>query len=132
MLIVQFNAQKNKDNIRTLIEDWKDKADIIFIREPEIFSMREEYFISGDSRLYILYQPEIKETRKIRVIILVATRKDIRADMRIDLTCNKDMLVMDIQEKDNKKKKGKKIRIVNVYNQRESGRILDKVIWDRV
>lgn len=96
MLIVQCNAQKNKDNIRILIDDWKDKADIILIQEPEIFSIREEAFISGDSKLYTLYQPEIKETRKIRVIILVTTRKDIRADTRTDLICNRDMLVMDI------------------------------------
>jgi hypothetical protein len=103
MLIVQFNVQKNKNNVRILIKDWKDKADIILIQELEMFSIREEAFISGDSRLYTLYQREIKETKKIRIITLI-TRKDIRADMRTDLMCNKDMLVMDIQEKTKEKK----------------------------
>jgi hypothetical protein len=45
MLIVQFNAYKNKNNVRTFIEDWKDKADIILIQEPDIFKIREETFI---------------------------------------------------------------------------------------
>lgn len=50
--------------------------------------------------------------------------------MRTNLICNRDMLVMDIQEKTKENQQEEKIWIVNVYNQQDSGRILDKVSWD--
>lgn len=104
MIIVQFNAYKNKDNIRTFIEDWKETANMILNQESKIFSIREETFISEENRLYILYKPEIRETTDIRVITLVIRKKNMRAHMRPDLLCNGDIVVMDIQEKEKDKK----------------------------
>jgi hypothetical protein len=107
------------------------KAYMILLQESEIFSIRDETFISGDSKLYMLYQPKIKESKVITVIILIIREKNIRTDMRMDLLCTKDMLVMDIQEK-TKGKWGKKVWIINVHNQKESGRILGKVNWRKI
>lgn len=57
-----------------------------------------------NSRLYTLYQLEIKEIQNIRVIILITRKKNIKADMKTDLICNKDMLLMDVQKKTKNKK----------------------------
>lgn len=82
--------------------DQKDKVNKIFIQKPEIFSIREETFKSEDNRLYILHEPNRGETKNIKVNTLIIRKKDIRVAMRTNLICNKDMLIMDVQEKTKK------------------------------
>jgi hypothetical protein len=73
------------------------------IQEYKIFSIKEKMFILGGSRLYILYQLELRKVKHIRVVTCITRKKDIRADIIIDLMCNTDMLVID--NKKNKKQK---------------------------
>lgn len=51
-----------------------------------------------------MYQPEIKEFKEIRIVTLIIRKKKIRADIRSDLMYNKDILIVNIQEKTKKEK----------------------------
>lgn len=83
----------------------------MFIQESKIFSIRKETFLSRNIKLYMLYQPEIKKTKNIKLITLIKRKKKIKVDMRTDLLCNRNMLVVDIQEKTKNEKKKFKLLI---------------------
>jgi hypothetical protein len=92
------------------------KIDKIIFQEPKIFSIRKQIFISAENTLYTLYQLVIKEIKDSRVIILITRKNNISIEIRIYLMYNRDMIVIDVQEKTKYRKWKEKVSIANVYN----------------
>lgn len=133
MKVVQHNCGRGYTKIINALEYGIDMgATIVCLQEPCVNSPQ---LVSHPG--YTMLWPSVGRARDFRVAVGVQRGSNVRVEVRTDLVCHAEVMVVDVWELDERRRDRRRTRMVNVYDQwRGEGehrrRNIDDIRWEEV